>query len=255
MNKIMIYPAGNTPALTFACQYLQEQGVQILSAPAPDATHLLLSAPAFEADHRIRGGGILEHLLTDLPEDITVIGGNLNHPALKGYRQLDLLKDARYLAHNAAITAHCAMALAADRLPVTFSDCRVLVIGWGRIGKCLAKLLRAVGASVTVAARKETDRAMAAALGYDTADTAALTPRLEQFRLIFNTAPEEVMDARASALCKPECVKIDLASQRGIGGNGVIWARGLPGIHAPESSGALIAQSVIRLISGKEETK
>lgn len=255
MNTVMIYPAGNTPALTFACEYLQERGFQILSAPAPDATHLLLSAPAFEADLRIRGGGILEHILSDLPEDITVIGGNLNHPALKGYRLLDLLKDARYLAQNAAITAHCAMTLAASRLPITLADCRVLIIGWGRIGKCLAQLLKAVGASVTVAARKETDRAMAEALGYSAVDTATLHHCLEDFRLIFNTVPEAVIDAQKSGLCPPDCVKIDLASQRGIGGNGVLWARGLPGIHAPESSGALIAQSVIRLISGKEETK
>ena len=197
----------------------------------------------------------MEHVLSDLPEDITVIGGNLSHPALQGYRQLDLLKDPRYLARNAAITAHCAMMLAANRLNVTFADCRVLVIGWGRIGKCLAQLLKAVGATVVVAARKEADRAMAEALGYCVLDTATLPHHLGQFRLIFNTAPEEVINERDSGLCLPECVKIDLASQRGIGGSGVLWARGLPGIHAPDSSGALIAQSVIRMISGKEEGK
>jgi len=32
----------------------------------------------------------------------------------------------------------------------------------------------------------------------------------------------------------------------------VIWARGLPGKEAPESSGELIARTVLRLIAGKE---
>jgi hypothetical protein len=46
--------------------------------------------------------------------------------------------------------------------------------------------------------------------------------------------------------CPGKALKIDLASQPGIGGNDVIWARGLPGKNAPESSGKLIAQTVLR---------
>ena len=42
-------------------------------------------------------------------------------------------------------------------------------------------------------------------------------------------------------------MKIDLASEKGLGGEDVIWARGLPGIHAPESSGRLIAETCLRL--------
>ena len=42
------------------------------------------------------------------------------------------------------------------------------------------------------------------------------------------------------------CIKIDLASAKGIAGDDVIWARGLPGIHAPESSGRLIAETFVR---------
>ena len=45
------------------------------------------------------------------------------------------------------------------------ADCKVLVIGWGRIGKCLAALLKGLEADVTVVARKETDRAILHALG------------------------------------------------------------------------------------------
>ena len=48
--------------------------------------------------------------------------------------------------------------------------------------------------------------------------------------------------------CFGNALKIDLASKPGIGGSDVIWARGLPGKDAPESSGELIAKTIIRLM-------
>ena len=42
-------------------------------------------------------------------------------------------------------------------------------------------------------------------------------------------------------------MKIDLASVKGMEGGDVIWARGLPGKDAPESSGVLIGKTVLRL--------
>jgi len=119
------------------------------------------------------------------------------------------------------------------------------VIGWGRIGKCLAQLLKSIGAQVTVAARKESDRVMLKALGYGALDTCELdtTP----YRLIFNTVPQMICPD-----CPGKGLKIDLASKLGLGGEDVLWARGLPGKDAPESSGHLIAQTVLRFIGGKE---
>jgi hypothetical protein len=55
-------------------------------------------------------------------------------------------------------------------------------------------------------------------------------------------------DTVKQATCKEDCLKIDLASHRGIEGEDVIWARGLPGKDAPESSGKLIVKTAIRLI-------
>ena len=160
MNDMILYCAGNNAATIFAADALRRKNIATVSAPAPDVTHLLLPVPSFEADGKIRGGGILEHILADLPEKVCVIGGNLDHPILNGYPQIDLLQDPDYLAQNAAITADCALRIAANRLPVAFRGCPILISGWGRIGKCLANLLKSLGAEVTVAARKPADRAM-----------------------------------------------------------------------------------------------
>ena len=254
MNDVIFYSAGNSSAIRFAADALRQQGISVVSAPAPDVTHLLLPVPSFEADGRIRSGGILEHILAKLPEDVCVIGGNLDHPVLKSYAKVDLLQDPEYLAQNASITADCALRIAANRLPIALKDCPILVLGWGRIGKCLAKLLQSLGADVTVAARKSADRAMLHALGYNCADPDNLEPILSRFRVLFNTVPAPVLSDAQVFHCRPDCIKIELSSVRGIAGSQVIPANGLPGKTVPETSGVLIAKSIIRILSAKEAT-
>lgn len=233
MNHLTFYIPEHAPALDYAGQFLAEAGRGLTPELTTEVTHLLLGVPSKDFS-----------VLDGLPREITVLGGNL--PPLGERKTIDLLKDPIYTAKNAMITAHCAIRVAAEGLPVTWTGTPVLVVGWGRIGKCLAQLLKALGAEVTVAARKPADRAMVLALGYQAIDTAALAPELPRCRVVFNTAPEMVIPDPAP--CRPGCLKIDLASKPGIGGADVIWARGLPGKMAPESSGRLIAETILRLV-------
>ncbi len=252
MNGLTIYPAGGTAALSRACQFLSGQGLTIADGPSPEVTHLLLPVPAFDTDGRLKNGADLVHILSCLPENVTVMGGNLSHPALKSYACLDFLQDPFYLAENACITAQCAITIAANNLPVILKGCPVLVIGWGRIGKCLADQLQALDADVTVAARKPADCAMVSALGCRSIATADIASSLSRYRILLNTVPVPVISEAELALCRPDCIAIDLASRPGIAGSHVIWARGLPNQDAPESSGLLIAKTVMRLIAGEE---
>ena len=251
MSQSIFYPATNAPALTAAAETLKSRGYGVVSRPCESVTHLLLPVPSLESDGTIKGGGDLQALLNALPRNVTVIGGAL--PSMPGHRTIDLLKDAEYLARNAYITAHCAVRLAMLQLPVTLRGCKVLIIGWGRIGKCLTRLLRALEADLTVAARKETDRAIAHALGYSAVDISELDGHLDRYRVIFNTVPYPVLSEEQMSDCRTNCLKIDLASTQGIESPDVLWARGLPGKDAPESSGALIAKSAIRLLDRKEK--
>lgn len=245
MNHILMYPIGGTDACTFAGAYLEKAGYSLTDHPSPEVTHLLLDVPSFATDGSLRGGGSLPEVLERLPVGITVIGGKLSHPALSDYMTLDLLGDAVYLARNAAITAECALQVACPLLPTALPDTPALVIGWGRIGKCLAKLLSGLGCPVTIAARNPADRAMTAALGYDTVDIPQIPATLPRIRLLFNTAPAPILDSETLDAHR-KCIKIDLASKPGLAGCDIIYARGLPGQYAPESSGRLIAQTIAR---------
>lgn len=237
MKDFLFYAAGRSPAITYAIDCLQEAGCVFTQVPCGLVTHLLLPVPSLDTDGRIKGGQSLNELLSLLPKGITVIGGNL--PPLSDYRVIDLLKDPLYVSENASITAYCAIRHAMNKLPITLKGCPCLIIGWGRIGKCLARLLKAMDAQVTVFARKETDRAMLTALGYDATDS--LSP--ENYRLILNTAPELLLPD-----CPSDALKIDLASVPGITGQDVLWARGLPGKDAPESAGQLMARRILYYI-------
>ena len=244
MNELIFYCAGSSRALYYAAAFLMEEGAVFLPCPDHTVTHLLLPIPSFEADGSIKGGGDLAEILTRLPKTVTVIGGNLNWPELAEYETLDLLDAPWYLARNASITAHCTLELALTKLPITLEKCPVLVIGWGRIGKCLAKLLHGMGADVTVAARKESRRVMIDALGYRSCPMEAL--HTENYRLIINTVPAMVLPSAPGT-----GLKLDLASVPGIRSKDVIHAKGLPGLLAPESSGALIAQVITQWIKEK----
>ena len=238
MSGKLFYSVGGNDALAYAVAILKKQGLSFSDTPHMAVSHLLLAAPATVPD------GVLEKL----PQDITVIGGNLDDDRLSSYKKIDLLKDPIYLSENACITAYCAIGQATRRLPVTLQHCPVLVIGWGRIGKCLAQLLKQMCANVTVAARKETDIATLTSLNYNVLYTQDLASHVGQYRLIFNTAPAMVLAEEESSHCSKDCLKIDLASRLGMSGQDVIWARGLPAKDAPQSSGELIAKTILRLL-------
>lgn len=239
MKDVLIYPAGISDACRFAAKFLERHRIPLVDHPTPEITHVLLDVPTDLPAAR--------EVLRMVPVKAVIFGGNLQEGMLQTHKAVDLLKNEAYLAANAAITADCALKLAHPLLTATLADSPALVIGWGRIGKCLAQLLRALDCPVTIAVRKETDLAALRSLGYDAVHIRDLSALLPRFRLIFNTAPEPVLNAGQLSACG-DCVKIDLASRRGLEADNVIHARGLPGKYAPESSGRLIADTLLYYI-------
>ena len=247
MNDRVFYIAGDSPALTHTGRELALHGLTLAETPSRGITHLVLGVPCRMEKKELKA------LLKTLRKDTRIFGGFLDREELQGYRCEDLLKDEQYLARNAAITAHCAVQLASEPMAVTWDHCPVLILGWGRIGKCLAQLLKSLGAEVVIAARKEEQQAMIRAWGYE-AEALPLPPYiLPRFRVVFNTVPAPVLSRADLSHCRSDCIKIELASSPGLDADDIINGRGLPGRLAPESSGKLIARTVLRLCARKEE--
>ena len=228
-------------AMTFAIDHLESCGYQINRQPTRNTAHLLLPVPSFPEGH-----DYLPPLLEQLPKKVQVYGGFLHVPPLIGYQRVDFLSDPYYLARNAGITAACTLEIVEKLLKHDIAGHSVLILGWGRIGKCLGKLLLKKGAQVTIATRKDSDLAMMEVLGYHTMPLSNLKPEAE---FIINTIPSMVLPQ-----VPDRCYAIELASKPGMAGANIISARGLPGKMRPEESGKLIADTFIRLSQNQEVT-
>ena len=157
---------------------------------------------------------------------------------------------------NAVPTAEGAIEIAMRELPVTLHDSRALVIGYGRIGKILAKMLGGIGAHVTASARKCADIASISAYSHEPVYTKDIKSRISEFDVIFNTVPSCVLDRQTLEQVRPDTVIIDLASKPGgvdfeaakeLGLN-VIWALSLPGKVAPITAGKIITDTILNII-------
>lgn len=161
---------------------------------------------------------------------------------------------------NAVPTAEGTIQIAMEELPTTLFGLRVLIIGYGRLGKILAHRLQGLGAKVTVSARKYSDLAWIEAYGYTPERTDQLTGWLGAYDLIINTAPARVLEKPQLLDLKESCLVIDLASRPGGVdraaasqlGVKVIWALSLPGKVAPATSGRIIKDTVYHILQELE---
>ena len=154
-------------------------------------------------------------------------------------------------------TAEGAIQLAMEELPVTIHGARVLVLGFGRLGKLLAHRLNALGARVSVAARKWADLAWAEAYGYGAEQIERLDGYLCGYDLVVNTVPVRVLREAELADLKPGCLVIDLASKPGGVdfdaaarlGVKAFWALSLPGKVAPVTAGKSIKTTIYNILT------
>ena len=172
----------------------------------------------------------------------------------RGLRVVDYMADETLAVRNAVPTAEGALAAAMEHLNVTLHGTSCLVVGFGRIGKLLARDLAALGARVSVSARRFDDIAWIDALGYEPLHTDRLAGKLGSFRAVFNTVPHMVLDEALLRELRPDCVLLELASQPGIDANaartlGLDYSRasGLPGKTAPETAALALRDTLYRI--------
>ena len=178
-----------------------------------------------------------------------------------GLQVFDYYAREECMVANAVPTAEGAVQVAMEQMPFTLHSARVLVLGFGRVGKLTAHRMRALGARVTVAAADYGDLAWAAAYNYESIRLEELACELGGFQLIVNTIPAQVLDARRLAWVDPAVFILDLASAPGgvdlIRGEElglhILQAPGLPGRTAPVTAAAAIRDSIYHILWELEE--
>lgn len=150
----------------------------------------------------------------------------------------------------ARLTAEGAIALL--RPETELSGAHILLLGYGRIARLLARELQKAGALVTAAARSGEQRAWAEAEGIEALPLDALSGALDRFDVIIGTIPAPVLTEPLLALVRKDALLLELASAPGgidaaaahERGLRYIRAPGLPAKYAPERAAVILRDAV-----------
>ncbi len=208
----------------------------------------------------------LKEIADNVTKDTLIIGARLpaefsKYCRSRGIAVYDYFESESFQIKNAYTTAEAALNIAMNNLSKNIRGAHFAVAGYGRIARQLTRLLIALGANVTVAARKESDLTLATLEGCDTLrlNRDPITRLCVGYDVIFNTVPHCIFDESFLHRLNPKTVFIELASAPGgidvtlakkLKSN-VLWAASLPGKYAPESAGELIADCVADIIEGE----
>lgn len=203
-----------------------------------------------ESDEKI----LISELFSDAPRDALLFAGRTQ--GFSDERLTDYGEREDFALYNAVPTAEGALLLAMQNLGRTVNGTRVAVIGFGKVARAAARLFHALGACVTVFARRAEARAEAQTLGYRARDIAALPETAGAYALFLNTVPARLLNLAVLSAMRGDALIMELASAPyGVDleeakalGLRVISAGGLPGKYFPETAGITIADTVINMI-------
>ena len=173
-----------------------------------------------------------------------------------GWKLLEIAEMDDVAILNAIPSAEGAIQIAMEQLPITIHGSQSFVLGFGRLGKTLARMLAAIGAITTVAARKKRDLARIYELGYRPVQFDELQEYIQEAEIIFNTVPKLVLDEKMLRLIRKDALIVDLEAYPGGTdfkaaqdlGIAALTAPGLPGKVAPTTGGRILAQVIPPLI-------
>ena len=210
----------------------------------------------------------LEILLDRVKRDAVVFGGRIAGKAQllaqeKGILLLDYAASEELQIRNAIATAEGAIFLAMQALEITLHGARAAVLGYGRIGEALTQRLQSWGVKVSVGARKAKDFARIEGQGarvIDLRDARLESHLAEGFDMIFNTVPHRLLSEQALMYMPKETLLIELASAPG-GWDPcapcnclTLYAPGLPAKYAPQTSGILLGDALMKIWKEEIET-
>ncbi len=161
-----------------------------------------------------------------------------------GHRVVEYEADTELMLLRGPAIVEGALGVAIENTEITIHAAQVGVVGYGNIGRLLARTLVLLGAHVSVFARSPVQRADAYATGCRPRGLSELAAGARELEMLFSTVPAPVVDAGVLAALAPGALVMDLAAPPGGVdraaaarlGVRTVWARGL-GRRAPVTVG------------------
>lgn len=202
-----------------------------------------------------------QEVMLAFPDESVLITG-FARPLLKelaagrGVKVIEIADMDEIAILNSIPSAEGAIQMAMEATDITLHGSNVLVLGFGRCGITLARMLSAIGARTAVAARKPADLARIREMGLEPLTYPQLQERIGMADIIFNTVPAMVLDRALLQKASKSVYICDIASAPGgtdftaaeeLGIRAEL-APGLPGIVAPKTAGQILAQVIPNII-------
>lgn len=273
MNIERILIIGGDSRINYLSQGLMEDGFKVktfdgsepLKTAVEECDAVVLGLPCSRDDKTVDAPDLSESIL--LKDLFHIMGKNKLLLAGKmpegtkavadvfGVKWVDYFMREELEILNAVPTCEGALQIAMEELPITLFGCDAVVAGFGKVAQPIVSALRALGANVTVCARKPSARAKARTFGVNAVDFNSLKECMSQADIVFNTVPQCVINRRELIAAKDALI-IDLASKPGGVdmeaakdlGVKVIWALGLPGKVAPVTAGNIIKETICNIL-------
>lgn len=191
-----------------------------------------------------------KRVFCSMKEKVTEFAPNLNPKLLSDYYARE-----DFVLSNAYVTAEGAVKIALEKFEGTINGAKVLVCGFGRIGKALTKVLSGFSPRLTVSARKSEDLTAIRLLGARAVRTDMLYKE-KPFDIIISTVPALVFGPELLAKIASDAVVIDLASLPGSVDfeaarrlqTDTVHALSLPGKSSPKTAGEIIKDTVYNIL-------
>ena len=232
---------------------------------ANDINMIFLPALLTADGHSIRSvkseGELLE-FLRSLPP-VPIFCGRADKKLLKkatddGIEIYDCFDDESFKIENAVPTAEAAVGLAISYTKNTLWNSKILILGYGKIGKALAlRLKNFTRAKVGIYARKQQTRVQITCAGLSAIDD--LNGDFGNFNIVFNTVPSKILTKEILKNARKDCLIIDLASRPG--GTDfaaakalsvtAVHALALPSKTAPIASAEIFVDTAVRIFKGR----
>ena len=202
--------------------------------------------------------------LMNLIKDKTLIAGTISNDIYEKYKDvkiIDIMKNEKLAILNTIATAEGAIKEIIENTQINIHGSKIMILGFGRIGKTLAKKLDGLSAKVTVVSKEDEELAWAEAYGYINIELNKIKNIIKDYDVIVNTIPSIILQGSVLKEIDKNVLLVDLAS--GDGGINkkeadennlnLIKSLGIPGKISPIATAKILKEAIYEIMEEKKE--
>lgn len=190
-----------------------------------------------------------------LPKNINIVCGNLSGEYLKilstkKIKVKNLMQDEIFTVKNANLTAEGVLAIILEKTDKSIFDCKVLILGGGRIAKAMCLLLKSLSVEYAIVSFNPIKFPSYYTLSNKCYYRKGFLRDIDKFDVIVNTIPASIVDDEIISKINPKTIFIETASVKCLDDTkelkfNYLFSPALPQRYSAYSAGKLVFESIL----------